>query len=79
MPWSRNFPGQFDVRSALERLLTDPRYDEYYVAMAYIDGAGARMLDTALDRGADLTLVMPRTPNVYHDANRKVGMRNRGL
>jgi hypothetical protein len=51
--------------------MSDERYDSYHVAAAYLDGAGGRVLEAALGRGADVTLVMPRNPNVYHDANRK--------
>jgi|AntAceMinimDraft_5_1070358.scaffolds.fasta_scaffold362083_1 hypothetical protein len=53
--------------------MADEQYNTYHVAAAYVDGAGARVLEAALGRGADVTLVMPRNPNVYHDANRKVG------
>ena len=56
---------------ALRRLLGDARYDEYVVACAYLDTAGAAVLKLALDRGARVVLVMPRTPNVYRDANAK--------
>lgn len=51
--------------------MSDEKYTSYHVAAAYVDGAGARVLEAALRRGADVTLVMPRNPNVYHDANRK--------
>ena len=44
-------PGTFDVRAGIEALLSDDRYDEYTVAMAYIDGDGARVLEAALARG----------------------------
>ena len=53
-------------------LLRDTRYRDYTIAMAYIDTVGAEMLDIALRRkNARMTLVVPRTPNVYQDANRK--------
>lgn len=53
-------------------LLEDERYTRYYVAMAYIDSMGVDLLASALRRdNTTLTLVVPRTPNVYHDANRK--------
>ena len=70
-PWLRNFPGKFDLLPALEALMSDERYTSYQVAAAYVDGKGASVLEAALDRGADVALVMPRNPNVYHDANRK--------
>ena len=70
-PWLRRFPGTFDVLPALRRLLGDARYDEYVVACAYLDTAGAAVLKLALDRGARVVLVMPRTPNVYREANAK--------
>jgi phosphatidylserine/phosphatidylglycerophosphate/cardiolipin synthase-like enzyme len=71
LPQLRRFPGTFDVLPALRRLLGDERYDEYVVACAYLDTAGAAVLRLALDRGARVALVMPRTPNVYRDANAK--------
>ena len=71
LPQLRRFPGTFDVLPALRRLLGDKRYDEYVVACAYLDTAGAAVLRLALDRGARVALVMPRTPNVYRDANAK--------
>jgi len=70
-PWWRTFPGAFDVYPALLRLMRDARYDEYVVAAAYVDQAGSAVLADALDRGAAVTLVMPRRPNVYEDANKK--------
>ena len=70
-PWWRTFPGAFDVYPALLRLMRDERYDEYLVAAAYVDQAGSAVLADALDRGAAVTLVMPRRPNVYEDANKK--------
>ena len=51
--------------------MRDARYDEYVVAAAYVDQAGSAVLADALDRGAAVTLVMPRRPNVYEDANKK--------
>ena len=71
LPQLRRFPGTFDVLPALRRLLGDERYDEYVVACAYLDTAGAAVLRLALDRGARVALVMPRAPNVYRDANAK--------
>ena len=71
VPQLRRFPGTFDVLPALRRLLGDARYDEYVVACAYLDTAGAAVLKLALDRGARVALVMPRAPNVYRDANAK--------
>jgi phosphatidylserine/phosphatidylglycerophosphate/cardiolipin synthase-like enzyme len=66
------FPGRFEVKQAMEQLLRDTRYSKYSVAMAYIDSMGADMLAEMLRRrDASLTLIVPRTPNVYHDANRK--------
>ena len=66
------FPGRFDIQRAMTDLLEDERYTRYYVAMAYIDSMGVDLLASALRRdNTTLTLVVPRTPNVYHDANRK--------
>ena len=58
---------------ALLRLMRDARYDEYVVAAAYVDQAGSAVLADALDRGAAVTLVMPRRPNVYEDAKKALG------
>ena len=67
-----DFPGRFGVRQAMKSLLEDGRYSNYIVAMAYIDAVGADMLSSVLRReNTTLTLVVPRTPNVYHDSNRK--------
>ena len=71
-PRYMTFPGRFEVKQAMEQLLRDTRYSKYSVAMAYIDSMGADMLAEMLRRrDASLTLIVPRTPNVYHDANRK--------
>ncbi len=44
--------------------------------MAYVDSVGADMLASVLERsGTSLTVVVPRNPNVYHDANRKALVR----
>lgn len=39
------------------------------IAMAYIDKHGAALLQFALDRGAEVDLLMPRKANVYHHCN----------
>jgi len=70
-PRFAKFPGRFDVYPALVDLMDDPRWDRYTVAAAYVDQCGVEVLEPALRRGATMTLVMPRNPNVYHDANRK--------
>ena len=70
-PRFAKFPGRFDVYPALVDLMDDPRWDRYTIAAAYVDQCGVEVLEPALRRGATMTLVMPRNPNVYHDANRK--------
>lgn len=71
-PRYKNFPGTFNIKSAMMRLLEDKSYSRYQIAMAYLDAVGVDMLDAVLARGnTSLTLVVPRNPNVYHDANRK--------
>ena len=70
-PWAKSFPGKYDVLPSIMRLLSDKRYDEYVIAAAYLDTWGSRVLRLALDRGANIMLVMPRVPNVYRDANAK--------
>jgi phosphatidylserine/phosphatidylglycerophosphate/cardiolipin synthase-like enzyme len=70
-PRFARFPGRFDVYPALIDLMDDARWDRYTVAAAYVDRCGVDVLTPALARGAKMTLVMPRNPNVYHDANRK--------
>ena len=60
---------RFEVRAAFERLVADPRNEWLRVAMAYIDGWGARLLDTALARGARVELIVPARANVYQNSN----------
>ena len=71
-PRYKNFPGTFNIKPTMMKLLEDASYSRYRIAMAYMDAVGADMLDAMLARGnTSLTLVVPRNPNVYHDANRK--------
>ena len=70
------YPGRFDVKTSIVNLLSDPKYSRYYVAMAYVDSVGADMLARVLERpGTSLKVIVPRNPNVYHDANRKALVR----
>ncbi len=62
-------PGRFGVASALGGFFDDPSLRRYTVACAYLDHAGAALLQRALRRGAAVTLIMPATPNVYGHAN----------
>ena len=62
-------PGRFDVADTLRSFYDDPSVTRYVVAAAYVDDAGAALLSRALDRGARVTLIMPRVPNVYPHAN----------
>jgi len=63
------FPGDFQVKPALVALFSDPQVYRITVALAYIDLEGARVVQLALDRGAEVRLVMPRHPNVYQSCN----------
>lgn len=62
-------PGRFGVANTLRSFYDDPSVVRYVVAAAYVDDAGAALLSRALDRGARVTLIMPRVPNVYPHAN----------
>jgi len=62
-------PGRFGVADTLRSFFDDPAVVRYVVAAAYVDDAGAALLSRALDRGARVTLIMPRVPNVYPHAN----------
>jgi len=71
MVMNRPFVGTYNVEPFLQRLFSDRQYNSYTVAMAYMDTRGAALIQLALERGADVSLVMPLHPNVYQDANRK--------
>lgn len=58
------------VTQALEAFFSSPSARAFSVATAYIDKMGAQMLLRALQTGKDVTLTVPRTPNVYAHANR---------
>ena len=62
-------PGRFGVADTLRCFYDDPTMARYVVAAAYVDDDGAALLSRALDRGARVTLIMPRVPNVYRHAN----------
>ena len=57
------------MADTLRAFFDDPSLRRYIVAAAYIDDAGAALLSRALDRGARVTLLLPRVPNVYPHAN----------
>lgn len=63
------FAGTFEVVSSLERFFADPLLCSYRVAASYIDRAGADVLCLALQRGARVAIVLPRSPNVYGACN----------
>jgi len=65
----RPFPGEFQVKPSLVSLFADPKVAAIDVAVAYMDGEGAAVIMLALERGADVRLVMPRHPNVYQSCN----------
>ena len=58
------------VTQALEEFFSSPSARAFSVATAYIDKMGAQMLLRALQTGRDVTLTVPRTPNVYQHANK---------
>jgi len=62
--------GRFDVAPALAAFYADASIARYVAASAYIDGKGAKLLLSALRRGADVMLLTPRDPNVYVHSNR---------
>ncbi|KAK3279387.1 hypothetical protein CYMTET_12728 [Cymbomonas tetramitiformis] len=61
--------GSFNVRPGMKSFFEHSRFDSYIVAMAYLDMAGTDLLLGAVRRGASVDLIMPATPNVYHDSN----------
>jgi phosphatidylserine/phosphatidylglycerophosphate/cardiolipin synthase-like enzyme len=61
--------GRFDVAAALRAFFDDASLGRVVVAAAYVDASGAALLERALARGADVTLVMPLAPNVYTHCN----------
>lgn len=65
-------PGRFEVAGALRAFFSDSSMRRYTVAAAYLDMSGAALLQLALARGADVTLIMPSAPNVYTHANAAV-------
>jgi hypothetical protein len=61
--------GRFDAAAALRAFFDDASLRRVIVAAAYVDASGAALLERALARGADVTLIMPLTPNVYTHCN----------
>lgn len=61
--------GLYEIRPAFQALLEDPAVERIRIAMAYLDRWGNEVLQIALDRGAQVELLMPKLANVYHDAN----------
>ena len=57
------------MADTLRAFYDDASLQRFTVAAAYIDDAGAALLSRALCRGARVTLLMPRVPNVYAHAN----------
>lgn len=58
------------VTEAMNAFFNAQAARSFWVATAYIDTMGAQMLLDALKAGRDVTLLVPRTPNVYTHANR---------
>lgn len=61
--------GVFQVRAVFEALFDAPAWEEFRIAMAYLDRRGAALIARALARGAQVELWLPRDPNVYPQAN----------
>ena len=70
-PRIKNFPGTFSVKKSFEDILNDRQFDDYTFSIAYLDSSGVAMIRKIIDRNANVTILMPCYPNVYHDANRK--------
>ena len=70
-PRIKNFPGTFGVKKSFEKILNDRQFDDYTFSIAYLDSSGVAMIRKIIDRNANVTILMPCFPNVYHDANRK--------
>jgi phosphatidylserine/phosphatidylglycerophosphate/cardiolipin synthase-like enzyme len=70
-PRIKNFPGTFGVKKSFEEILNDRQFDDYTFSIAYLDSSGVAMIRKIIDRNANVTILMPCFPNVYHDANRK--------
>eukprot|EP00240_Pyramimonas_obovata_P000653 CAMPEP_0118930266 /NCGR_PEP_ID=MMETSP1169-20130426/7005_1 /TAXON_ID=36882 /ORGANISM="Pyramimonas obovata, Strain CCMP722" /LENGTH=542 /DNA_ID=CAMNT_0006872593 /DNA_START=186 /DNA_END=1814 /DNA_ORIENTATION=- len=68
---NRPFAGKYDLEPFLREFFLDAKFHKYTIAMAYMDSRGAALVQLALERGADVDLVMPLNPNVYQDCNRK--------
>ena len=63
-------PPEAGCTRAMRAFFEDPVAHTFWVATAYIDMMGARLLLKALRAGKDVTLIVPATPNVYCHANR---------
>ena len=70
-PRIKNFPGTFSVKKSFEDILNDRQFDDYTFSIAYLHSSGVAMIRKIIDRNANVTILMPCYPNVYHDANRK--------
>ena len=70
-PRIKTFPGTFGIKESFEEILNDRQFDDYTFSIAYLDSSGVAMIRNIIDRNANVTILMPCFPNVYHDANRK--------
>ena len=70
-PRIKTFPGTFGIKKSFEEILNDRQFDDYTFSIAYLDSSGVAMIRKIIDRNANVTILMPCFPNVYHDANRK--------
>ena len=67
----RPLEGCWGVLPALQAFFGDPQLSRITAATPYIDEAGAALVQLALQRGAAVTLIVPRQPNVYGHSNRR--------
>jgi phosphatidylserine/phosphatidylglycerophosphate/cardiolipin synthase-like enzyme len=59
------------VKAAFDRIAEDTSLGTIRIAMAYVDRAGARIVERALARGARVELTVPGRANVYQHSNQK--------
>ena len=62
-------PAEAGCTHALRSFFNSPIAHTFWVATAYIDMMGARLLLQALRAGKDVLLIVPTSPNVYTHAN----------
>jgi phosphatidylserine/phosphatidylglycerophosphate/cardiolipin synthase-like enzyme len=61
--------GYEEMYEIFHAMMQDVSLVRLQIAMAYIDNHGANLLQFALDRGAEIDLLMAQKANVYHNCN----------